>query len=675
MKNVLIPKIEKQADINVKGDFTTNVIQEKIISECHNALPLLKDAGYSLVVKNKDMDSGDLFGMVNIQLPSVKKPDYPVKLNIPIFIKDYKMSPIDTIVMDKVAFPISDGMIKELISDPENFRPITMKEMKQSRILSKLAEADADNLNKELDVYINETQDESQKLLAMVQKRGIEDYQRQIKAAEEFTEPLLECILEKNASNDFDLYSTQLNNNKLEFVKDTIEPKTAKLFLETIGYNEKVAEKATTKKGLHLKAPVSKPNENHESLMYDPSKIDKIKMVEQLETGPVEIMDESGNKLEGVLYELQSFTNSPNAFAEGKLFLDYDKNYCIEGDFQGLTTENEKNLTEDAVDIGQKGVFVDELNDIAYGPVTVKSLISSEDSVITVKYKNKQYNVKPIDGLKRNVIDGDTIMIPKSYNWYVFKREIKIINNPGENVANKFASSSYTIKVDPVYGEFKVAPLKNQSKIASIPTEQHLKLFLSRINLITDSLDKVAEAVKNGKTITFITDYPMDVLYNTATKQEKKASEPLQANHLLDDYVTSIKTAAVELDNFFNKLFLLAREPDLVEILDQTAADIDLIDENLPVIKEASTFDTLDTIFSLNVVNNANTNIFLNSIDKLKSTLSLLSALRVYIRLGWQADISEADITQAVDALLDITKSLELIKTERVLDRQDKNKI
>lgn len=67
-----------------------------------------------------------------------------------------------------------------------------------------------------------------------------------------------------------------------------------------------------------------------------------------------------------------------------------------------------------------------------------------------------------------------------------------------------------------MYGEFKVAPLKNQSKIASIPTEQHLKLFLSRINLITDSLDKVAEAVKNGKTITFITDYPMDVLYKQA---------------------------------------------------------------------------------------------------------------------------------------------------------------
>lgn len=152
-----------------------------------------------------------------------------------------------------------------------------------------------------------------------------------------------------------------------------------------------------------------------------------------------------------------------------------------------------------------------------------------------------------------------------------------------------------------------------------------------------------------------------------------KASEPLQANHLLDDYVTSIKTAAVELDNFFNKLFLLAREPDLVEILDQTAADIDLIDQNLPVIKEASTFDTLDTIFSLNVVNNANTNIFLNSIDKLKVHCHYYQ--HVYIRLGWQADISEADITQAVDALLDITKSLELIKTERVLDRQDKNKI
>lgn len=678
MKNVLIPKIEKTADYNLKDSFSSNSVQEKIIEYAFKAMPLLKSLNYALYVKNKDMSSGDMIAILNIEIPATKNPAFNMKLNIPIFIKDYFMKPIDTIVLNNVAFPISDGTIKELLNNPENFRTLTMQEMKQSRILSKLAEADAVNLSKELDEYIKNAPSDEEKLLAITQKKGVEEYMRLEKAAEDYSEPIFECILEKKANHDFDLFYTRMlgHNEKLEFVKDNLSPKEANLFLKTIGYNEKIAEKATKKGGTHLKAPVSRPNESHESVMYDPAKIDKIKTVDQLESGPCEIMDESGNKLEGILYDLQSFTNAENAFAENKLFFDYDKNYCINTDFQGMPTENPRTLEEDVPGMGSQGVFVDEINDIAYGPITINSFIDSgDDSKMFIKFKNKRFELKKVAGLKRNVLEGDTIMIPKSLRWYAFQREIKIVGNVGELVTNKFANASYKIAYHNATDTYQVTKVKdNLNKIANIPNSNHLKLFLSRINLIADDLEKVADSIAKGHPITFITDYPMASVFNETF--EKRSKKPiLHKIEGIDEQIKNIKIASKQLSAIFTKLFEIAREPDATEILDQTAESILAIDPELPTIKEAATFDTLDSIFALNVINNTNSAVFLNSINKLKGTLSLLSALRIYLRFGWQVDIAEADVNQAIDALLDIIKSLELVKTQRVLEKQEQNKI
>jgi hypothetical protein len=676
MKNVIIERQIKEADINVKSDFSTNAIQEKIIDEAHKSLPLLKNLSYALDIKNKDLDAGNLFGVLSIDVPTRKNPQGKIKINLPIFIHDYKMKPIDTIVKNNVAFPINDAAIKELLNDPENFRTVSSKEIKQSRILSKLAHADPKNLKASLDDFIEETTDETCKLLAITQLRGLEELERIEKAAEDYSEPLMECILEKNASNNFDLYYTKLQggNQALEFIQEEVTPETARALINAMGYNnEKIAEKATKKKGLHLKAPLYQANQ-HESLLYDPSKIDKLKMVESLDPGPCEIMSESGEKAEGLLYNLNSITTTANPYPEGKLFLDYDKNFSIATNFQGMPTENNMSLIPDNESIGARGVYVDEINDIAYGPLDIISYIKDgPDSKIIAKYKNKKFEFRKLSGIKTTIVDGNTITIPNSFVWYEFKHEIKLVSNPGEQVANKFAEESYKIAYENNVGVYNLTPVKKgTTKLASIPSDQHLRLFLSRINLMVDDFEKVADTVKNGRNITFITDYEMKPVFSKYTPTEKKETSFLSPQPQVTKYVDEIKIASEQLTPFFVKFFDLVRDQDFIDSLGITETDILSIDESLPSIKEASAFETLDSIFSLNVINTANSSIFLQSIDRLKMVLSLLSALRIYLRFGWDVGINETDVNQAVDAINEIVRSLELVKTQKLLERDQK---
>ncbi len=108
-----------------------------------------------------------------------------------------------------------------------------------------------------------------------------------------------------------------------------------------------------------------------------------------------------------------------------------------------------------------------------------------------------------------------------------------------------------------------------------------------------------------------------------------------------------------------------------MESLEPTAESLLDFDADSAICKLADTFEALDTIFSLNMINDSNSSIFLQSVDKLKSTVSTLAALRVYLRLGWNVTLNESDINQAIDGLMEIIHSLELIKSQKLLSKQN----
>jgi hypothetical protein len=663
---------EKTADINVKSDFTTNGIQTKILSEAQQALPLLKDLKYGLVIKNKDMLSGDLYGTIKIQVPSKKYNDVETRVSIPIFIKNFYMSPIDTILINNAAYPINDGIVKEFLQDPETFRILKSKEIQETRILAKLAEADPDNLKTELDKFIDNTKSDVYKLFSITQKRGLEEFEQVKQASEDYTEPIFECILEKNASNNFDLtYLKRTKTGNIEFATETINPNEARLLLETIGYNIKVAEKATKKGGVRLKAPMSYPK--GESLPIDLNKVEKTRIVETLRNGPAEVMTTQGNKIEGVLFDIVTFSSATNQYPEGKLFMDYKHNYCISSNFQGRSIEKDLILAPDDETSYGEGFYIDDVKGIAYGPIKILNWITNPSSLddfsSQVNYKGKKFNIKKLKGITRNMVEGNTITIPEFYTWHKINNKIDIVDNVNDLVLNKVAETSYKIS-NASNGTYTVSSIKDLTKKASIPSEKHLVLFLDRINLITEDLEKTAENIKNGKSLVFTSDYPMDELF-IKKEADKVIPKKLQSDIFINKFLEPIKVANDKLTNFWEQFFELARDKEFVESLEPTAESLLDYDADSAICKLADTFEALDTIFSLNMINDSNSSIFLQSVDKLKSTVSTLAALRVYLRLGWNVTLNESDINQALDGLMEIIHSLELIKSQKLLSKQN----
>jgi len=684
MKNSILTKenlLTKQADINVKTDFTTNAIQDKIITEAHKAIPLLKDIGYYLDIKNKNTETGDLLGTINLKVPH-KDSKVEVRISIPIFIRNFKMSPIDSIIMNGVAFPANDNTIKELLLDPENFRPITNIEMQQSRILSKLAEHDLTAFINDFKKIEKTAESNTDKIIAHLEVKNAEEYNRLKVASENYNEPILECILAKQPEEDyeFDLFYIKNHNNHMDFVKESVDIGTARLLLETMGYNSKslkIADDLNSGKAQKYKMPMARPNDNTESLAYDPAKLDKAKMVDDIETGEARILDASGRQLEGVVLRLFDFNNDVNAFQTNKLFLDFNGNYCVNSQFQGVKMELPGSLPFDKIDIGETGVFMDTIEDNAYGPIKVLNYVNDEDEVITAKFKNKKFTIKKVRDLKKCIVNHDEILIPYKWEWHSFKDEIRLFDNASEFINQKIASSSYTIQASG--DKILVSTFKKSAMApAVIPSKEHLSLFLSKINILVDDIEKMAEDISHGKKIAVSTNFDMTKLFNKPAvsgikdKTVKTAAAP---DPRLIKITSHIQKEAKAVTNIFHKLYEEARDPETMQILDSIEGYFTKIAESVgesdinmeSVYKEGSTVESLDSIFSLNVVNEYNTAVFLYSLDKLKATLSYLTALRMYLRFGWQSDLSEIEVNQAIESLNNIIQSLELIKTQKLL--------
>lgn len=677
--------IEKVADINIKSSFTTNSIQAEIMNQILKVFPMIKDLSYALEVKNKDMDTGNLIANLGVKIPTKNNPNGAIKINLPIFINNYKLKPIDTIVMNGVAFPLNDNLVKELLNEPDNFRLPTQKEMKETRILSKMAQ-DEDVFIDSLKAFYDRTNDDIEKVNAALLVKDIEQLKKTKEASDEFIEPVTDCVITKN-KNKFDVFYIKLAMDGISFEKETIDARSAKFVMETLGYNTnyiKLAEDVNSGKSKYLKSPVATDADNYQSVPYDPTKIDKIQIVEDAKNGPSKILNTNGKEMEGIIYDLMDFRNVMNVIPSGKLFLDYSKNYIIAPNFQGSVSDNTKSLSEDSLDSNCEGVFLDDINDKAYGPIKITSFYSDgDDSNIKAKIRNKEFTLQKESGLKQPVINGEQILIPKNLKWIKFGVAMKQFENREDYIQSKIAESSFVVTKDQAKAGYSVTRLKKMATEHAnlyIPSEQHLSLFLNRINLAVPDMDKVAEGINDGKKLTFTTSFPIKLFL---TKKANTAKPTKIVNKGLPTSVSShiqslVKNASSDIVSIFSPIFSATKsDMETLQVLD----NMDVFLKNMcgddisnVIIKEGSTFDSLDTIFSLNMVNDLNSAVFLESIDKLKSTLSFLAALRVYVRYGWPG-VSEIDITHAVDALSNIIKSLELLKTQKLLEQEQDLKL
>jgi hypothetical protein len=227
---------EKIADTNVKVDFFGENIEGKIMEEAFRHLPSLKEENYNLIITNKDEQSGNLIGRIEILIPARKNPNGNIKLYLPVFINDFKLKPIDTFVLDKAAFPATEDTVKELLLDPESFRPLSMRELKETRVLAKLAADYYDNTTEELKKLASEDSDLG--LYASFYLKGIEQFFVLNKEAENYNEPITDCIIEKNANYDFNAYYVKFDkDNSIKFEKEAIDASGVRVLMESMGYN------------------------------------------------------------------------------------------------------------------------------------------------------------------------------------------------------------------------------------------------------------------------------------------------------------------------------------------------------------------------------------------------------------------------------------------------------
>lgn len=672
-QSILKQDTEKIADINVKNDFFGDQIQEKIMEEAFKALPFIRDLNYKLQFTDEDKNGGNLIARIEILLPESKNKNGKVKLSVPIFIKDFKMKPIDTFVMNGVAFPVTDETIKELLISPENFRPITFKEMKETKILAKIAEDYTETYMEDLKKIASE--DSEIGYFANIYLKGSEKYLSMIKKGDDFSEPILDCIMEMNPKMDFDVYYVKVaSDNQLKFVKETVDANGAKLLMEGMGYNsEKLAKELINGKQMYMQSPITKMNDGVTTFPYNPQKVEKTKIFSNVPSGPVKAMDIAGKSIEGFNYDLFPFSGHlTNEVPSGKIFIDKNKNYFVTTELQAIPNEESSFvLSEDKVEPGTKGIFVDMNSGIAYGPIEIMSLFTKpgEPEVITAKINGRKYEITRTEMLKKYVPDGNKIMIPQTYTWINLNKKIKLFDkNQDKYLEEKIAEAAYTITK--VADNFKITrfignKLNDMSVPVNVPSTNHLKLLLLRLNLLTSDLKKVIDEIEKGKPFSIATNFPLlQSLSNTVSSPAPEKGltpvedKPISIPETSASIVRIIKTNVNPLMNIFPGLFKLGQYENLCEQMDQFME------------KEGSAADTLESIFSLNIVNDINSSVFLQNIDRLKFALSFLSALRLYMRYGWDVGLKEGDVSTAIDSLSNIIQNLNLVKTQNLLDKQ-----
>src|SRR5690606_25732315 len=228
MKNNLFIK---EAEVNMKNDFSSTSLDAKIINEVFRAVPTLRTNTYKLELKHKDEDSGDEVGMFTVFLEDKK-----TKIVFPIFIQDFKMKPIDTFVTeDQVAFPLSDSSLNELLNNPENFRKLTKQEVKGSKLLSKLASDDFDSVYKSVQALHDSEKDPEWKQIYTAYLKGFENQESLFKTASSFSEPIMDYIIKRDNDFNFDLYYVKIADEKINFIHDKQDSKSVRLLLEATG--------------------------------------------------------------------------------------------------------------------------------------------------------------------------------------------------------------------------------------------------------------------------------------------------------------------------------------------------------------------------------------------------------------------------------------------------------
>ncbi len=229
---------------------------------------------------------------------------------------------------------------------------------------------------------------------------------------------------------------------------------------------------------------------------------------------------------------------------------------------------------------------------------------------------------------------------------------------------DKIAEAAYTITK--VADDFKItryigSKVNDMSVPVNVPSINHLKLLLLRLNLLTSDLGKVIEEIQKGKPFSLATNFPLlQSLSGTTVSPapDRTLDRPISTPETSSSIVRIIKTNVNPLMNIFPGLFKLGQHEDFCEQIDQFME------------KTGSSADTLESIFSLNIVNDVNSSVFLQNIDKLKFTLSFLAALRLYLRYGWDIGLKENDVNMAIESLSNIIQGLNLVKAQNLLDKQ-----
>lgn len=668
-KKIFKPKpLEKIADTNVKDEFLAGTnLNSKIIDLAFKAIPLLKDQQYKLELKNKDNENGFASGSIDIKIPEKNNPGGLITIKIPILIDNYKLKSIDTFIIGDVAYPTTSSTMKELLNDPDNFRKLTQKEIRESKILSKIADEHYDEIMSNLKKTAEDSNNDDIKYMASIYYKSLEGYARMKKEAEEYSEPITDYIVQRRKDFNFDLYYIKTaSDGGVEFHQENSSPESIRLLLEATGYKStKMADDLNSGKELYLQAPIYNATQDiARSMRFDPKALKNNTLFEQVEKGPTEIADARGKLLKGFVYDLYTFTGVANNFPTERIFIDLNKNYVSSPSFSGKKSEDEFILKEDTMEPGDKGIFLDPTEDNAYGIVKILNVtkIQGESDIADVEINNKKYTIKKEDLLKKYVINGSEILIPENYKWIGLQKKIQLLNqNMEDKINQKIAESSYTISKrsnDIKIIKFAGEKVNSLNRPIQIPSDQHLKLLVNRLNFITTDKDSIINDVNKGIPVSFSTTYPLQNL-GMGVKEptvEKSPSVEIGENIKVAEIV---KTASEPVLNVFPSIFTSWKtNPEFYSTYMEG------------LLKEGATTDTLDTIFSLGIITEINSSIFLQNIDKIKFVLSYLTALRLYIRYGWQIGLKEADLNLAIDSLADIIQKLELVKTQKILDKQ-----
>lgn len=638
----------------------------------------------------KDAEKGYAVGNLNV-----------IGVSVPIIIKDFKLSPLDTMILPEGTLPLNDFFLRRIYDKPEAFEGLELKRKSPYENLFGGRNSLQMSPTDEYSGSKNHISRDAVKVASVIEQLSYVDRDDVNEILQELTDPVVKRGFEKNGTLQVakDLVNKAKQSTKTASLDDfvrNLEIDRQLIYEDTFGNkfvkqaNSRFNKTWTTKIGsleaYEMKDIIANDEKSPKITKIASDNRKSPKVIKEGESGT--FVSEKNEELEKLgEIDIYNIEKLPEQEKIASLKLQNSKGNSIyitkEGNWTVGGKEKVSSLDFDELEgqepqIGQYGVFITEKT--ASYPFEITGMrkqataggwLIKGDTDFMHKVAYYPIGVQS-EGFEKHEKEKNAFYVPKNAKWVPLKEK-------NEKLAH-FRDYSAKLKVEGLNGFNKIAFLLTDDEDAKLTwiADENAYLLPTKEAEFVENIKSV-ERVKNASAMLNTHEVHRDSsgFYSLRGNEFTKYAQEAPIRNLDRDSVkwSLIHCGATE-DDLEKLAELKPNRSFELEGKINSPMPLSELDKNLNasmekeagkkltiarlLVKEASQLSdkaTVDAVLSLNLMRKRNIKDYLKTLPTLEHVLSSLSKLLIGARLGME-NVDPTDVKEAVDALSQVVIQL-----------------